>query len=84
MVDPSENKGKKQVLFGANVLIVDEETEEEFTYRIVGPYEADTDKGHLSIEAPIAKALIGKSQGDSVAIRTPKGITNYEIDKVWY
>jgi transcription elongation factor GreA len=72
------------VKFGATVTIVDEETDEEHTYQIVGDYEADTDKGRISISAPIARALIGKSEGDSVNVNTPKGRRAYEVLNVKY
>ncbi len=70
------------VKFGATVLIVDEETDVERTLQIVGDYEADSDKGKISISAPIARALIGKDVGDSVAVQTPKGRVDYEILEV--
>lgn len=70
------------VKFGATVLVVDEETEVEETYTIVGEYEADADKKRISITAPIARALIGKSVGDTVEVRTPKGLKKYEIVEV--
>ncbi|MCB1561939.1 MAG: transcription elongation factor GreA [Alphaproteobacteria bacterium] len=72
------------VKFGATVLIVDEDTDEELRYQIVGDYEADTGQGKISISAPIARALIGKSLGDSVNVRTPKGLRTYEILEVIY
>jgi transcription elongation factor GreA len=70
------------VKFGATVLLIDEDTEEKVTYQIVGEYEADLKKGKLSITAPISRALIGKSKGDSVEVTTPKGSKNYEIVEV--
>lgn len=72
------------VKFGATVLLVDEQTDEERTYQIVGEYEADLDKGRLSLTAPFARALIGKEVGDSVEIRTPGGEKFYEILEVNY
>lgn len=83
VIDPSTMDGDT-VKFGATVLVVDEETDEEFTYQIVGDYEADTESGRISISAPIAKALIGKSEGDSVSVKTPKGPKDYEILEVHY
>lgn len=82
IIDPTTLHGP--VKFGATVLVIDEETEEEYTYQIVGDYEADTENGKISISAPIAKAMIGKSEGDSVAVRTPKGQRDYEILEVKY
>ncbi len=81
VIDPIELNGDT-VKFGATVTIIDEETEEKHIYQIVGDYESDTDKGKLSISAPVARALIGKSVGDSVTVRTPKGSCDYEILEV--
>ncbi|MGC6537287.1 MAG: transcription elongation factor GreA [Candidatus Puniceispirillaceae bacterium] len=67
------------VTFGAQVVVADEETDEESTYHIVGPYEADIELGRISTSSPIAKALIGKSVGDSVEVQTPRGPHPYEI-----
>ncbi len=78
IIDPSSLSGDT-VKFGATVAIVDEETDEEETYQIVGDYESDMENGKLSISAPVARALIGKSEGDSVTVRTPKGSRDYEI-----
>ncbi len=84
VVDPALYKGDSVVRFGAHVRLIDEDTEEAVQYQIVGAYEANADEGRLSIGAPIARALIGKSQGSSVEVRTPKGKKSYEIEKVWY
>ena len=67
------------VTFGTKVVIADEVTDEESTYVIVGPYEADIEKNLISTASPIARALIGKSVGDSVEVRTPRGSHHYEI-----
>ena len=67
------------ITFGAKVKILDEDTNQETDYHIVGPYEANLDAGLISIASPIAKALIGKEEGMSVEVRTPSGIKNYEI-----
>lgn len=83
IIDPSTLSGDT-VRFGATVLIVDEDTDVEFTYQIVGQYESDADNGKLSISAPISRALIGKSLGDSVEVHTPQGIKTYEILEVEY
>lgn len=72
------------IKFGATILLVDEETDEEKTYQIVGEYEADLDKGMLSLTAPFARALIGKEVGDSVEIKAPGGTKFYEILEVNY
>ena len=83
VIDPTTLSGDT-VKFGATVTIVDEETDEEETYQIVGDYESDMESGKLSMSAPVSRALIGKSEGDSVTVRTPKGATDYEILNVEY
>ena len=72
------------IQFGATVTVVDEETEEESTYQIVGADEAEVNEGRLSISSPLARALIGKSSGDAIEINTPGGARNYEILAVEY
>ncbi len=67
------------IKFGATVELVDEDTDEEKTFQIVGETEADIDRNLLNIRSPIARALIGKEEGDSVEIRTPGGTKNYEV-----
>lgn len=81
IIDVSSLSGNT-VKFGAHVLIVDEDTDVEFTYRIVGHYEANADEGKLSVQAPISRALIGKAIGDSVEVQTPQGKKSYEILEV--
>jgi transcription elongation factor GreA len=71
-----------QVRFGAKVTVLDEETEQEKTYRIVGQYEADMKDGSISISSPLAKALIGKKVGDTVEVPAPGGARAYEITAV--
>ena len=78
IIDLSKLTGKT-VTFGTKVKIIDEETDQETIYKIVGPYEADLDTGLISIASPIAKALIGKELGSSVEVSTPRGTKNYEI-----
>lgn len=78
VIDPASIAGDT-VKFGATVTIVDEDTDEEKSFQIVGDYDSDSDKGRISISAPIARALIGKSEGDSVEVSTPKGKVFYEI-----
>lgn len=72
------------VKFGATVTLIDEETEEEKHYQIVGSQEADVALGKVSISSPIARALIGKEEGDSVEVAAPGGARSYEILKVQY
>lgn len=67
------------VTFGATVKIVDEDTDEEKVYRIVGDMEADVKEGKISISSPIARALIGKKVGDSIEVSAPGGARGYEI-----
>ena len=71
-----------QVKFGARVTIVDEESDEEKTYRIVGAHEADMKEGSISLSSPLAQALIGKKVGDSVEVPAPGGARAYEITDV--
>ena len=72
------------VKFGATIVVVNEDTDEELRYQIVGPYESDADHGKISTTAPMAHALIGKKVGDSVEVRTPKGVQSFEILSVTY
>lgn len=73
-----------KVIFGVTVKLIDIETEEEKTYQIVGEDEADVPKGKISAGSPIARALIGKSEGDEVTVKVPNGEIEYEIDQVLY
>lgn len=82
VIDPTRLSGP--IKFGATVALVDEDTDEERTYQIVGEYEADIENGRLNIKSPLARALIGKTVGDSVEVRTPGGERAYEILKVTY
>ena len=82
VIDPSKMSGA--IKFGATVTLVDEDTDEEKTYQIVGEYEANIEKGLLNIKSPIARALIGKEEGDSVEVRTPGGEKSYEVLKIRY
>ncbi|KAB7738441.1 transcription elongation factor GreA [Parvibaculum sedimenti] len=81
VIDVSKLSGST-VKFGATVVLVDEDTEDEVKYQIVGEIEADVKKGRVSITSPIARALIGKSVGDSVEVTTPGGGKSYEILKI--
>ena len=78
VIDPSALSGE-HVKFGAHVWLVDEETEKESAYQIVGVHEADIKDGKLSISSPLAKALIGKKVGDTVSVPAPGGDRSYEI-----
>lgn len=81
IIDPTELSGDR-VLFGATVTIEDAEDGLETTYTIVGEHEADIKKKRLSVGAPVARALIGKSVGDTATVTTPKGKREFEITKV--
>ena len=83
VIDVSKLSGK-DVKFGATVKLADEDTDEVVTYQLVGEVEADIKEGRLAITAPLARALIGKSVGDSVEVATPRGAKGYEIMKVSY
>lgn len=82
VIDTSKLSGT--VKFGATVKLVDEDTDEERTYQIVGEPEADIENGKLNIKSPLARALIGKDEGDSVEVRTPGGEKSYEILAIDY
>jgi transcription elongation factor GreA len=81
VIDVSKLSGK-QVKFGATVTVVDEDTEDEARYQIVGEHEADVKKGRVSVTSPIARSLIGKETGDVVEVNTPGGVKAYEITAV--
>jgi len=78
VIDPSSLSGEN-VKFGAHVKLVDEETDKEATYQIVGVHEADIKQGLLSVSSPLAKSLIGKKKGDTVSVPAPGGDRSYEI-----
>lgn len=83
VVNPLEIKETK-VVFGATVTIENVTTGDESRYQIVGPDEADVSKGSISIMSPIARALIGKNEGDEIVVNTPRGEAEYEIIKIEY
>ncbi len=82
VIDPAKLSGP--IKFGATVTLVDEDTDEQKTWKIVGEHEANVEKGLLNIRSPIARALIGKDEGDSVEVRTPGGDKSYEVLRVVY
>ncbi|MBL4916038.1 transcription elongation factor GreA [Szabonella alba] len=82
VIDPAKLSGP--VKFGATITLVDEDTDEQRTYQIVGEPEADLEKGLLNIKSPLARALIGKDEGDSVEVKTPGGDRSYEILSIRY
>ena len=83
VIDVSKLSGST-VKFGATVTLADEDTDEEVTYQIVGPYEADLAKKRISVQSPIARALIGRSVGDSTEVKAPGGIKSYEVIDIKY
>ncbi len=83
IVDPKTLSGST-IKFGATVKIVDDDTEEEKKYQIVGDAEADASKGRISISSPIARAMIGKAVGDAIEVAAPGGSRGYEILEVQY
>ncbi len=80
VIDPSKFTGS--VKFGAKVVVADEETGEEKHFQIVGEVEADLERGLLNIRSPLARAMIGKDEGDTVEVKTPGGQKSYEIMSV--
>lgn len=83
VIDPSKITADR-VQFGATVTVLDEDTEKASTYRIVGADEGDIKSGRLSFSSPLARALMGKSVGQTVEINTPSGTRSYEIMKIGY
>jgi transcription elongation factor GreA len=83
VIDPAKLSGET-IKFGAAVKLVDEDTEEERTYQIVGEVEANIEAGRLNINSPLARALIGKEVGDSVEVSTPSGGRCYEVLEIRY
>ena len=81
VIDVSKLSGT-QVKFGATVSVVDEDTEEEARYQIVGDHEADVKEGRISLSSPLSRAMIGKEVGEVVEVNTPGGVKAYEILKV--
>ena len=83
VIDLSKLSGK-DIKFGAKVTLADEDTDEEKTYQIVGADEGDVANGLISVTSPLARALIGKTTGDSIEVNTPGGSKAYEVLKVRY
>jgi transcription elongation factor GreA len=81
VIDPTKLTGGT-VKFGATVTLVDEDTDEEVKYQLLGEFEADINAGRLSITSPLARALIGKQAGENIEVTTPGGSKAYEILKV--
>ena len=83
VIDPAKLSGST-VMFGATVTLEDEDSGDKVKYKIVGEHEANVREGRISINSPIARALIGKSKGDSAEVTTPRGARSYEILKIEY
>jgi len=84
IIDPSEMDAGGKVVFGSTIELEDEESGNKVTYQIVGEDEADIKQGRVNINSPIARALIGKDEGDSVEFQAPGGLKRYEIIAVMY
>ena len=82
VIDISQIEPTGKVIFGTTVTLLNVDTDQAVTYRIVGEDEADVKQGRLSVTSPIARALIGKEEGDEVSITTPGGVVTYEITTV--
>ena len=78
VIDPTSITGKI-IRFGATVRLADQDNDEKSTYQIVGTHESDIAEGKLSITSPLARALIGKTVGDTVEVQTPRGARSYEV-----
>jgi transcription elongation factor GreA len=83
VIDPKSLSGKV-IRFSATVELIDEDTDQKVTYQIVGADEAELSKGKLSYAAPLAKALIGRHEGESIEVHTPSGVKSYEVISVHY
>jgi transcription elongation factor GreA len=83
VIDPAKLSGTT-VKFGATVTLEDEDSGDKVKYKIVGEHEANVREGKISINSPIARALIGKSKGDSAEVTTPRGARSYQILKIEY
>jgi transcription elongation factor GreA len=84
IIDITSVHANGEIVFGATIELIDDDTGDEITYQIVGEDEADIKAGLISISSPIARALIGKEPGDMVKVQTPRGEKNYEILEVHY
>ncbi|WP_369583566.1 transcription elongation factor GreA [Kingella oralis] len=84
IIDPKEIHAEGKIVFGATVTVSDLETDEEATYQIVGDDEADIKTGKISVNSPIARAMIGKEEGDVAEVQAPSGVREYDILNVQY
>jgi len=83
VIDPS-TLPHNRVSFGSTVLLIDQDSDEELCYTIVGTQESNPNKGLISIESPMAKALLGKEEGDEVEVKLPGGVKRYDIEEIYY
>lgn len=84
VIDVTSMPASEKVIFGTTVTLINLETDAKVVYKIVGDDEANVKEGRISVNSPIARGLVGKSEGDIAAIQTPAGITEFEIDQVEY
>jgi transcription elongation factor GreA len=84
VIDASAVDARGKVIFGSTVVILDEKTDKEMTYKIVGEDEADIKQGMISYTSPIARALIGKDEGDAIEFQAPDGLKTYDVLEVRY
>lgn len=84
VIDPSKMTNQDKVVFGGTIHLINTENDEKVIYQIVGEDEADIKTGTISFNSPIARALIGKTLGDRVEVKTPTGLQFFEIDKIEY
>jgi transcription elongation factor GreA len=84
VIDPTRLNAGKKIVFGATVDLIDLDNDSEVTYTIVGDIEADIKQNLIAVSSPIARALIGKSEGDEFEFKAPNGVKNYEVVAVRY
>ncbi|MEQ9567887.1 MAG: GreA/GreB family elongation factor, partial [Pseudomonadales bacterium] len=84
VIDVTRMPASEKVIFGTTVTLINVETDAKVVYKIVGDDEANVKEGRISVNSPIARGLVGKSEGDIATIQTPAGVTEFEIDKVEY
>lgn len=84
VIDVTKMPASEKVIFGTTVTLINLETDAKVVYKIVGDDEANVKEGRISVNSPIARGLVGKSEGDIATIQTPAGVTEYEIDQVEY
>lgn len=78
----NETGPPERVVFGRTVVLYHPERDEESSFRLVGPYEANPEKGTISVKSPLGLALIGREEGDEIKVKTPKGLQQYEVLKI--